>query len=111
MAAAMPNVQNATTFQKSIPYGACALGTGIVGAILSTSATATASIVMGVALAILGAYAFIGVLACGLKHSNDPQAFEENVGQFMVTFASTGLADLIASVAKAVVIKLIFNRD
>ncbi len=111
MAGTMLSVQNNTTFQRSLPYGVGALGAGVAGAVLCASATATASIVTGVALAILGAYGFIGVLACGLIHSSNPDEFEKNVGKFMLSFAGQGLADLIATVAKAVVLKLISGKD
>ncbi|NGX37698.1 MAG: hypothetical protein K1000chlam2_00860 [Chlamydiae bacterium] len=98
-----------TTFDAAKPYGGATLAVGAIGALVAINATSTAAIVMSVALAIIGAYAFIGVLACYWKHSDDPAKFQKEVGKFMLTTASAGIADLIATVAKAVVLRLIFG--
>ena len=101
--------QSLTTFDAAKPYGAATLAVGAAGAILAVSAASTAAIITGVALAIIGAYALIGVIACYLAHSDSPALFQKEVGKFMLSTASIGLADIIATVAKAVVLKLIFG--
>ncbi|NGX39964.1 MAG: hypothetical protein KR126chlam1_01304 [Chlamydiae bacterium] len=104
-----PNV-NQSIFNTAIPYGVASLAVGATGAVVAFCSTSTAAIITGVALAILGAYAFIGVLACGLHHNGDAQAFSRDVGKFMLTAASTAIADIIVTVAKVVLIDLILNR-
>lgn len=99
-----------STFNAAIPYAIGSLSLGTMGLVVCMSATGTAAIVMGVVLALLGSYAFIGVVTCGLVHTGDPEGFEANVGKFMMTAASAALADVIASVAKMVLLNLIFGE-
>lgn len=99
-----------TTFNAALPYGVTTLAAGSVGAILAFSASSTAAIVMGVALALIGTYAFLGVLTCGVEHSGKPDEFREKVGKYMLVGASGAIADIITTVAKAVLLDLIFGR-
>lgn len=96
-----------TTFNAALPYGVGTLAVGALGVGIIFSSTSTAAIVAGIALAIIGSYAFIGVIGCGIAHSGDPNGFRDNVWKCMGTTAGVGIRDIIAFTVKEVVFGLI----
>lgn len=98
-----------STFRTALPYAAITLGTGIAGAVLSITASSTAVAVAGVAVALFGAYAFYGVVSCGLLHRDDPKAFQDNVGKHVATAFGFALTNIITTVAETVLSNMINN--
>ena len=94
----------------ALPYGIGTLGVATVGIITCIAASSTIALIMGVALAVLGGYAFLGVLTCGFA-SGGPSEYHSNVWKHMATGAGAGIADIAVLVAKAVILKAIFGRD
>ena len=100
-----------STYNVAIPYAVTSLAIGTAGAVIAFASTSTAAAVSGVALALIGAYAFIGVVVCAMHNSNSPTAFKRDLGPTLLTFAGTAIADLIHIVAKVVIIDLVSNRN
>jgi hypothetical protein len=102
-------VQRDSMFTTALPYGVGTLAMGVVGAITAIAATSTIGLIMGIALGILGAYGFIGVLSCAFTSRNS-EDFGNNIWKHMATFVGTGIADVVVMVVKAVILEAIFGR-
>ncbi|MBS0628714.1 MAG: hypothetical protein JSS30_00645 [Verrucomicrobia bacterium] len=102
-------VRQEDMFTTALPYGLATLGIGVVGAITAVAATATIGIIMGIALGILGAYSFLGVISCGVT-SVDATEFRQNIWKHMATAAGTGISEIVVMVVKAVILEMIFGR-
>ena len=96
-----------TTFRTALPYGIGALAVGAIGAGIALTASTTVATVAGVALALFGATAFYGVVACGFAHRGKPEAFQRNIGSFMATAAGAVISNMISTVANAVLINMV----
>lgn len=106
-----PQEEGSSTFYRAIPYAVATLGAAIAGIVIACTFPYSAlALIAGVALAILGAYAFYGVVACGILHSNNPSAFSENVGKSMVTGAATGVAEMVTMTAQVLFLSWITGR-
>lgn len=99
-----------SVFYEALPYGVGTLSAGIVGAVIAFSAASTVLAVMGVAIALMGAYTFLGVVGCAIATSGNPSKFREIVWGSMTTMAGVAISEILTTVAKAVLIDLIFNR-
>lgn len=105
-------VQQNSMFYTALPHGAAALAVGAVGVISAVAAGSTIGLIVGIALGILGAYGFIGVLTCAFT-SKDANEFHQNVWKHMATAAGVGMADVLSFAIKIVIAEAIssfFNR-
>ncbi len=99
--------QNTSTFYTAIPYGVGAIAVGGAGLALALSSQATAAVVAGVALAIIGAYGTFAVMACAFTHSGDPEGFKENIGKFATTIIGAGMAEHLRMAVQIILIEAI----
>ena len=86
-----------STFYRALPYGACSLSMGVAGAFLSLAATATAVKVMGIVMGVMGTYAFMATLVCGII-SKDANEFDANISKYVISGIGAGLSDIIRTV-------------
>lgn len=109
-----PEQEGSSTFTRALPYAVATLGAAIAGIVIAcTFPYSTLALIAGIALAILGAYAFFGVVGCGIYYSDNPPAFSENVGKYMLTGAAGGVADTVKMSAQFLILNVIaglFNR-
>lgn len=105
-------VHQTSTFKEAVPYAVLALGVGTVGAISAVACSVIALKVVGIVTAVIGSYAFFGVLLCGIEHQGNPEAFKGDLGKFVTTFIGAGIANLIQQVAFALIDSLLHpNRS
>lgn len=100
--------QQESMFNTALPYGVATLAVGVLGAVTAVAAVAVIGKIIGIALGILGAYGFIGVVSCSLV-SRNAQEFQQDVWKHMATSAGAGLSEIIVMVVKAVVLEAIFG--
>ena len=99
-------------FKSAIPYGVGTLataGTGLYCVVTHAGAATlgpTAALVSGVALGLIGAYAFYGVIATATT-SNNSAHFKERVWQGMATGVSFGIAETVRIALQAIVNALV----
>lgn len=100
--------QPRSMFTTALPYGLGSLGVAGVGVAiaLTAGAAATAGLVAGIALAIIGAYAFYGVIATAIVSANANE-FQSKVWKGIGTAAGLGLSSTIEFIAKILIIELI----
>lgn len=98
-----------SVFQASLPWGASTAalaGAGTYVAVKALAAGSTALAVGGVASAFFGCYGFIAVTFTALS-SNSAREFRQKIGPALKATASVVVAEMVASVAKAVFSKII----
>lgn len=101
--------QNDSVFFSALPYGAVSLGAACGGTYVALTAYATGATVAavaGVALAIFGSTAFVATTITAIYSKNSCQ-FKKSIGPAIKSALAITVADMIASVAKVVLIKLI----
>jgi hypothetical protein len=112
MAVPAATAQEPTIFRSALPCGVGSLTVAGVGVAVSLAAAgSTITLVTGLALATIGAYAFFGVVitAVGSRNAAD---FQANVWTGMTTAAGTGLAELVRHAVRVAIeegIKSLFN--
>lgn len=88
-------LEDQSNFWTAVPYAVGTLavaGSGLAVAV--TSGGSTAAIITGVALGIIGAYAFYGVVGTAFATRN-PQEFKEKVWKGMATGIGAGVAETV----------------
>ncbi len=99
------NPQQQSIFKTAFPYGAASLALGAAGAATAIICTATALKVLGIVGAVIGAYSFFAVVACGLF--NNSSEFTKELPKYMSTIVGSAVADIIKNIALEVLSGLI----
>ena len=103
------NDSHDSVFLSALPYAATSLVASCAGtyiAITAATASSTALAVGGVALAFFGATCFLTSTITGIYSRNSIE-FKKQIGPALKSALAITLADLLSSVARAVLIKLI----
>jgi hypothetical protein len=96
-----------TTFRAAVPYALLSATASAGGAVMALACAATALKVIGILAAVMGAFAFTGVVICGLANAGDPKGFRENVGKVTATLCMQGFVEICSHVAVRVLDNLI----
>ena len=102
-------IEPKSIFSSALPYGVATLAAGGVGIGLALTCTSTAAIVAAVALAVLGAYAFIGVITCSVASLASNHPFQENIFKHMATSAGAGMSGVIMMTVNAIIENVVRN--
>ena len=96
-----------STFQEAIPYGVGTLAIGTVGAITAVAASAVALKVIGVSLAIIGAYGFFATVVCGIVNAGNPAQFKAEWTKYAGTMIGSAISNIIAQIVREVISSLL----
>lgn len=96
-----------STFKAALPYGIASLAVGTIGAITAVAVATLAMKILGIALAIIGAYGFFATVVCGIFNAGNPKEFRENLPKYFVTFIGHAIADIISKIASEVISNLL----
>jgi|GEM_PF-1781448 len=100
-----------SVFSAAFPYGVGSLALAGGGTWVAVTQLATGGYALpiaGVVVALIGAYGFFATAVTAI-YSRDSRQFNENIGPALKTVAFAVITEVIASVARAVLDKLI-NR-
>jgi len=104
-----------TTFDRALPYGVTTSLSSLSGAFLTLAATSTAVKVTGIFIAITGVYAFLSVILCGIKNSDNPMQFQREIHKALITSAGTAVVSIVDQIARsaldALIDKLIYGNS
>lgn len=93
---------NTSTFMAALPYAVSTIALGCIGAVVALVCASTVLKVVGVIAALMGTYAFLATVMCGVLHSGNPAAFKKDIGKYIATGMGSAITSIIEQVARSV---------
>ncbi len=84
-------VPQESIFDTALCHGIPAVIVGSVGAVITAVAVSPVELIVGIALGILGAFSFVGVLTCSLANRK-VEDFNQNIWKHIATHIGIGIS-------------------
>jgi hypothetical protein len=96
-----------TTFKAAFPYGAATVAASLGATAMTIAATSTAVKVIAIFAAVISIFTFFSVILCAIKNSGNPQQFQKEIHQSMITATGSAIISVTNQIVTAALNSLI----